>query len=191
MRAVGTSEPSRHGTSRAIEEGKERMKTKLYLDVDGVVLRRTGQLTARGTTEFEIANGAATFLRWCADHFDCIWLTARSRDGDTSEVERAFRHAVREKNSSEQEKADLMAYVSRIPVASWGATKAGGITVGEDFFWVDDDPDVSSLNWLEHHGLRSRLIAASTDQRHDDLSRVQVILADRRRAQSVAATKRP
>jgi len=37
------------------------MKTKLYLDLDGVVLRRTGRATARGSTEFEIASGALAF----------------------------------------------------------------------------------------------------------------------------------
>ena len=160
---------------------KRQMKTKLFLDIDGVVLRRTGKLTNRGMTEFQIANSAVSFLRWCADHFDCYWLTARSREGNIAEVERAFRHTVGNQNSSEQERSELSALVSGIPVARWGATKAEGFSAEEDFFWVDDNPDFSVLNWLDQHGLRSRLIVASTDQRPDDLARVQGIFMELQR----------
>ncbi len=156
------------------------MKTKLYLDVDGIFLRRTGRQTSRGMTEFQIANSAVSFLRWCTDNFDCYWLTARSREGDIAEVERAFRQAVRNQNSSEQERADLKDLVSGIPVARWGAMKATAFTSEQDFFWIDDNPDEASLTWLEQHGLSDRLVVASTDQRHDDLVRVQGILNDRR-----------
>lgn len=158
---------------------KRHMKTKLFLDVDGIFLRRTGRSTARGMTEFAVANGATAFLRFCTENFDCFWLTARSREGNIAEVERAFRQAVRKQNSSEQERTELKALVSAVPVARWGAMKADGFCAEEDFIWIDDDPTAACLIWLEQHGLSSRLVVASTDQRPDDLVRVQGILTDR------------
>ena len=154
------------------------MKTKLYLDVDGVLLRRTGQKTSRGLTEFQIANHATSFLRFCTDHFDCWWLTARSREGSIAEVERAFRHAVRNPAASERDRDDLKALVSGIPVAAWGETKADAFSAGEDFYWVDDNPDEASISWLDQNGLSGRLVVAATDQRFDDLVRVQGVLQE-------------
>jgi len=154
------------------------MNKKLYLDVDGVVLRRTGIATARGSTEFEIANGALTFHSWCVEHFECRWLTARSHKGEIADVERAFRHAVRSRDMSNQEYAELMALVAGIPVARWGEMKAEVFDAEEDLFWVDDNPGEKSLRWLERQGLAERLVVASTDHRCDDLTRVLGVLTD-------------
>jgi hypothetical protein len=154
------------------------MKTKLFLDVDGVLLRRTGQKTSRGLTEFQIANHATSFLRFCTDNFECYWLTARTREGSIAEVERAFRHAVRNPAASERERDDLKTLVSGIPVAAWGETKADAFSVEEDFYWIDDNPDRASKSWLEQHDLSDHLIVAATDQRSDDLVRVQGLLQE-------------
>ena len=44
------------------------MKTvDLYLDLDGVILRRTGQPDFRGQTDFEVAPGAMEFLSWAIE----------------------------------------------------------------------------------------------------------------------------
>jgi hypothetical protein len=154
------------------------MKTKLYLDVDGVLLRRTGQQTSRGLTEFQTANHSTTFLRFCTDHFDCWWLTARSREGNIAEVERAFRQAVPDPAASQQDKGDLKTLVSGIPVAEWRKTKADAFVAAEDFYWIDDNPDQSSLSWLDQHDLSGRLVVANTDRRTDDLVRVQGFLQE-------------
>jgi hypothetical protein len=154
------------------------MKTKLYLDVDGVVLMRTGRQTYRGLTEFQDADHATTFLRFCTEHFDCYWLTARSREGSIAEVKRAFGHAVPNPAATEQERDDLKALVSGIPVAAWGEMKADAFGVEEDFCWIDDNPDTLSLSWLKYHGLSDRLVVVITDQEPDDLVRVQSVLAN-------------
>ena len=152
------------------------MKTKLYLDVDGVVLMRTGQQTSRGLTEFQIANHATSFLRFCISNFDCYWLTARSREGSIAEVERAFRQAVPDPAASEQERNELKALVSAIPVGAGGEMKADAFDAEEDFYWLDDNPDQASLSWLEQHDLSGRLVVVSTDQHPDDLARCREFL---------------
>jgi hypothetical protein len=158
--------------------GNRLLKTKLYIDLDGVLLRRTGQQTSRGLTEFQIANHATAFLRFCTDHFDCYWLTARSREGSIAEVERAFRHADRNPAASEQEKDDLKTLISDVPVAAWGETKADAFCAEEDFYWIDDNPDQSSLSWLDQHDLSGRLVVTSTDQHPDDLERCRAFLQE-------------
>jgi hypothetical protein len=149
------------------------MKTKLYLDVDGVLLRRTGRQTSRGLTEFQVADHATAFLRFCITNFECYWLTARSREGSIVEVERAFRHAVRNPAALEQENDDLKGLVSGIPVAAWGEMKVDAFSAEEDFYWLDDNPDHASKSWLDQHGLSGRLVMADTDRQPDDLVRVQ------------------
>ena len=63
----------------------------LYLDLDGVILRRTGR---GGRLAFEVAPGAMEFLSWATENFTCYWLTSRSHDGSIDGIERAFRFAI-------------------------------------------------------------------------------------------------
>ena len=62
----------------------------LYLDIDGVLLRRrhAGIFDA-----FEIAPGCLDFLGWATVIFRCRWLSFRCRQGWPDGVRRAFRHA--------------------------------------------------------------------------------------------------
>ena len=39
----------------------------LYLDLDGIILRRTGRTAGKGRNEFAIAPGAMDFLSWAID----------------------------------------------------------------------------------------------------------------------------
>jgi hypothetical protein len=146
------------------------MKTKIYLDVDGVMLRRTPQ-------GFQVANHALTFLDFATDQFDVYWLTARSHEGQTEEVVRAFRHALPNPTAPKQDRDALTNIVSSLPTAEWGETKSDAFTLGVSFIWVDDNPDTLSLNWLKQRGLSDRLVVVVTDQEPDDLVRVQGVLA--------------
>jgi hypothetical protein len=166
-----TTVPPQGDILRLPEKGEQHMKTKLYLDVDGVMLRRTPQ-------GFQVANHALPFLHFATDHFNVYWLTARSHEGDTAEVERAFRHAMLNPTASKQDRDVLKALVSAIPVARWGETKADAFGAEEDFFWIDDNPDAMSLAWLKRHDFSGRLVEASTDQCPDDLARAQGVLAE-------------
>ena len=145
------------------------MNTKLFLDVDGVMLRRT-------PAGFQVANHALPFLSFATDHFDVYWLTARSHEGNTSEVERAFRHALPNPTASKQDRDALTKIVGSIPTAEWGETKSDAFTPGVSFIWVDDNPDTRALKWLKQRGLSDRLVVAVTDQVPDDLARVQGVL---------------
>jgi hypothetical protein len=144
----------------------------LYLDLDGVILRRTGRAEFNGRTEFDVAPGAMEFLAWAVENFDCHWLTSRSHDGTYEEIERAFRFAIPTTNIAAETK-DL---IRSIKPASWRAAKTSGIDLTSDFYWVDDDPDGASVAALAAVGASSRLIVASTDERPDGLARVKDVL---------------
>jgi hypothetical protein len=143
----------------------------LYLDLDGVILRRTGRHEFRGRTEYEVAPGAKEFLAWAIDSFNCYWLTSRSHDGEYGGIERAIRFAVPTSNLA----AETRTLIRAIRPAVWGAMKVSGIDFSRDFYWVDDDPDDGSLTALAAAGLSSRLVLASVDFRGDDLERVRKI----------------
>ena len=88
---------------------------------------------------------------------------------------------------SDQEYTELMVLVGGIHVARWGAMKADAFVEEEGFFWVDDNPDEGSLEWLGRRGLGDRIVVASTDQRRDDLGRVFFKLRKQRFPSSVEA----
>ena len=146
----------------------------LYLDLDGVILRRTGRAEFGGRKEFEVAPGAVGFLSWAIANFNCCWLTSRSHDGSHDEIERAFRFGV----STVSMAGWTTELIKAIRPAPWGEEKVSGIDLSRDFFWVDDDPDDGTMAALMAVGKSSRLIVASTDQRPDDLERVKRLLED-------------
>ncbi len=74
--------------------GSLMINIDLYLDLDGVILRRTGNTEFNGRVEFDVAPGAMEFLLWAVANFHCYWLTSRSHDGSIEEIERAFRFAI-------------------------------------------------------------------------------------------------
>jgi hypothetical protein len=144
----------------------------LYLDLDGIILRRTGRTDFKGRNEFAIAPGAMDFLSWAIDHFNCYWLTSRSHDGGYGGIERAFRFAVSANSLPEE----IMMVIHAIAPAPWGKLKIEGIDQSRNFYWVDDNPDEASVYALETAGKSSRLVMASTDEQPDDLTRVRDLL---------------
>ena len=143
----------------------------LYLDLDGVILRRTGRLGFRDRVEFEVAPNAIEFLGWCVENFQCFWLTTRSRDGSYDGIERAFQHAIPMTHLPD----DLTQAIRPVP---WSKAKVVGIDLTRDFRWIDDDPDQGSLDRLERAGLTDCWIEVTTDRCPDDLERVVRLLEE-------------
>ena len=140
----------------------------LYLDIDGVLLRRTGRREFNGRTEFEVATGAYEFMDWCIERFECFWLTSRSHDGSYAGIEQAFRFAI----PTTSLPAAIKDRIHAIKPAAWPRSKIEGIDVSEEFLWLDDDPDDASLRELERLGMGNRWIQACTD---DDPNHLGII----------------
>ena len=140
--------------------------TALYLDIDGVLLRRTGTLGLGGTTIFELAVGASQFLSWAARRFEVFWLSARTASGESGHAMRAFRHAA----PSSMRSPAFVNLIGNIRAAPWQDAKIDGIDIKRDFLWIDDDPDPVSVRRLAASGLSHRLLRASSDDKPDILT---------------------
>ena len=149
-------------------------KIDLFLDLDGVILRRTGSFDTKGRTEFEIAPYAYEFLGWCIQNFRCYWLTSRAHDGGHEEIERAFRFAI----PAASLPSNVRDLIRAITPAPWQAAKIVGIDMSREFFWLDDNPDEASLAKLQEENMSYRFIHVSTDQSANDLERVKLVLEE-------------
>ncbi|MBX9634941.1 MAG: hypothetical protein K2X44_08165 [Magnetospirillum sp.] len=148
---------------------------RLYLDVDGTLLRRGGHARLRG--DLAPAFNLRQFLQWATDSFHCTWLTSRNRDGCDKAIRAAFRQAI-----GPGEEADAVdSLLALITPSRWQDFKAQAIDFAAPFLWLDDAPEEESLAQLEHHGVTASWLPIAIDQRPDDLRRVME-LVERRRA---------
>ncbi len=131
----------------------DRSERVLYLDIDGVLLRRrhTGMFDA-----FEIAPGCLDVLEWATARFRCLWLSSRCRQGWPDGARRAFRHAGALRDDPRWGVLDL------IEPAAWTITNSEAIDLASDcWWWLEDDPIEADRNWLRAHSREDRLIKVS------------------------------
>jgi hypothetical protein len=126
----------------------------LYLDIDGVLLRRRHSGMFDG---FEMAPGCLDFLRWATARFQCRWLSTRCRQGWPDGSRRAFRLAGAPLDDPQ------WAAFRLIEPAAWTMDKTEAIDPTSEFWWLDDDPTERDLNWLRAHHREDRLIRVSSD----------------------------
>jgi hypothetical protein len=146
---------------------------RVYLDMDGVILRSVG--ASVWNCGWEIADGALDFLTWAVERFDVAWLTARCRDGDMRHIERGIRHAIPAKTLPSEWRVIL----DRTTAAAWSRLKTDAIDLADEFAWIDDAPQSEALLVLESRGLADRWIECNTDIRPDDLRRIRDLLTSR------------
>jgi hypothetical protein len=149
---------------------------RLYLDVDGTLLRRSGHARLRG--DLAPAGNLGQFLEWATDRFDCVWLTSRDRDGGSEDIRAAFRRAIGP--GDEADRIDRL--LCRVAPNVWRGFKAEGIDFATPFLWLDDAPDEESLEMLAQHGAADCWVPIAIDQNPEDLSRVMTALERRRNA---------
>jgi len=128
----------------------------LYLDIDGVLLRRRHSGMLDG---FELAPGCIDFLEWATSRFWCRWLSMRCRPGFLDGSRRAFRAAGAPLDDRR------WAVLNRIEPAGWRVNKTEAIDPKSDFWWVDDNVTEYDRDWPRVHDRQDRLIEVSSD--HD------------------------
>jgi hypothetical protein len=158
-------------------------RTMLYLDIDGVLLRRRATY-AHLRDAFEVAPHALLFLDWATSEFDVKWLSARCQNGDVDEVCRAFRHAL-----GRQELPVEWRIIETVPADHWTARKIDSVDLAADFFWLDDNPGVEAIAILVAHGRTDRLIEVSVERDPNDLRRAKKVLAARLEADRTSGSR--
>lgn len=109
--------------------------TKLYLDVDGVLV--SGGQAAEGLVEF---------LRFATENFDCYWLTTHCH-GDAKPV---FLYLV------SRVPGEALPYIEQFKPTIWGGWKTEAIDFSSPFYWLDDnlfEPERQTL--IKHAALAS------------------------------------
>jgi hypothetical protein len=135
------------------------MRKRLYIDVDGVLLR--ADPTAPAAT---LAPHAEEFLRFALSHFDCYWLTTHCR-GDSQTVIDYLRPYI---------SRDLIGLLLQVRATDFNVLKTDALE--GDYLWIDDDPLATELDRLKQLGHSHRLIRIDTSGRPDDLRRAITIL---------------
>jgi len=138
-------------------------RTKLFLDVDGVLLGKE----APGDPGVVLARHAEEFVDFILAHFDCYWLTTHC-SGDT---ERVLRHLKRYCSP------ELLAKLKMLKATMWRTMKTEALKGVSDFVWLDDAPLATELQWLKNKGLYDRWVRVDTRSEPDDLLRAMQVLS--------------
>lgn len=123
--------------------------TKLYLDIDGVLLSKDG--TA--------AEGLVEFLSFVTSNFECYWLTTHC-DGDSDQV---FLYLVG------RVPAEALPFIEKIRPTRFGTLKTEGIDFTGPFYWLDDTVFESEQAVLRSYGAEESFL-------HTDINRDPVAL---------------
>jgi len=131
--------------------------TKLYLDIDGVLL------TTRHT---QAAPGVAAFVEFITQHFACYWLTTHCK-GDSAPTLRYLAQFL--------PLATLELLRQAVQPTNWDALKTEAIDVKADFYWLDDSPFQSEIAYLQARGVANRLVVVNLSN-PDELLRLRNLL---------------
>ncbi|MCI5876382.1 MAG: hypothetical protein SOX17_06990 [Prevotella sp.] len=123
--------------------------TKLYLDVDGVLL------TAKNT---RMAPGAIPFIEKVLSKFDCYWLTTNCRDGNAGRVLARL---------SNYYPDDMIRKMQRVKPTEWKDLKTDAIDFSTKFFWVDDYVFEAEKRVLRLNNCLDRLIMVNLSNVHE------------------------
>ena len=123
--------------------------TKLYLDIDGVLLTKQGVP----------ASHVVEFFEFATSNFECYWLTTHC-DGDATT---AFLYLVGKLPS------EAVPFLEKVRPTKWKLRKPEGIDFSSDFFWLDDCAFDADKKMLEEHGASDRLIAIDLGKNPDQL----------------------
>ena len=133
--------------------------TKLYLDIDGVLL------TTKNTRRPEYA---VEFIDFVTSTFDCYWLTTHCREGERS-IGSLLRYLADYYDAATIDK------LSKIKPATWSTVKTEGIDWDSDFYWLDDYLFEAERRVLELHRKLDRCVEVNLNN-ENELLRIKRLL---------------
>jgi hypothetical protein len=113
--------------------------TKLYIDIDGVLLT---------TKQAKPANNVITFIDFMTTNFDCYWLTTHCKGNDKTVL--AYLKPYFDTSTIDKLKT--------IKPTNWETLKTEALDFTSDFFWLDDNPFNAEINVLQSHACVDKLI---------------------------------
>ena len=122
----------------------------LYLDIDGVILKKNGTP----------AENLTTFLEYATKNYECYWLTTHC-DGDASVPIQHIGHLF------DDETVELM---KKIKPTSWQTAKTRAIDFNKPFLWFDDDLFYEEKESLLEKGVLDNWIEVDLAKNPDQLA---------------------
>ncbi|RZK25055.1 MAG: hypothetical protein EOO63_16565, partial [Hymenobacter sp.] len=113
--------------------------TKLYLDIDGVLL------TAKHTRP---APDVEAFVAFVTQHFECYWLTTHCKGDSATALRYLAAHLP----------LSTLAHLGVVQPTSWDALKTEAIDLSTDFYWLEDQPFQAEIACLKAAGVADRLL---------------------------------
>lgn len=130
--------------------------TKLYLDIDGVLI------TAKNP---KAPKGIDSFIEFITSNFDCYWLTTHCKGNSTACIEYLRGYL------SEEALRNLQI----VKPTMWNTLKTEAINMNEPFIWLDDYPMMAEKKELEKHGKLESLIQVNLNNLNE-LERIISVL---------------
>ncbi len=131
-------------------------RTKIYLDIDGVLL----------ANENHAANHADEFLQFAINNFPVYWLTTHCH-GNANVPLKRFRHLF------EPETRELL---PQIRPTDWHEAKTEAIDFSKPFLWFDDDLFPEERHALEEHNALASWIEVDLYKNPDALCKMITLL---------------
>lgn len=126
--------------------------TKLYLDVDGVLLTSKNVKAA--------PNGIA-FLDNILSSFDCYWLTTHCKDGNTTSVLNRL---------SEYYPKQTIIKLQKVKPVKWDTLKTEAIDFSSSFIWLDDYVFEAEKAKLRQEKCLDRLVLVNLKRKNELLN---------------------
>jgi hypothetical protein len=130
--------------------------TKLYIDIDGVLLT---------TKQAKPADNVVTFIDFITTNFECYWLTTHCKGDNKTALAYIKPYFC----------TSTFDNLKTIKPTYWETLKTEAIDFSSDFFWLDDNPFNAEINILKSYACVDRLIVV--DLRNEgELKRINEIL---------------
>lgn len=130
-------------------------KTKLYLDIDGVLIKKDKTLPLY----------IEEFLWFVTRNFECFWLTTHCRGGENGSL------AYLKKYFPEE----LICLIEDIKPLYWDSLKTEGIDFHGNFYWLDDYVFDAEKNELLKNNRFDRLLIVNLENKNELENTVQFL----------------
>lgn len=113
--------------------------TKLYIDIDGVLLTKRNISPAEGVEQF---------IDFITNNFDCYWLTTHCKGNSQSAINYLEKYF----------QPNILSQLNQIKPTHWITLKTEAIDKSSSFYWLDDSPLNAEIEQLQKVGVSDRLI---------------------------------
>ncbi len=124
---------------------RESSKPKLYMDIDGVLLKNH---TAEPIADIE------RLISFIIDKYDCYWLTTHCKGDKQTALDYL----------SDYLPHDCITQLEKVNATSWGTFKTDAIDLNSDFYWLEDSPMRAEKTILSEAGKLDRLILVNAEE---------------------------